>query len=97
MAFMMLDADGVAVSPSNVYRVLSDIDMPADGRHPARRALQARRPPQGDPGGDRLLQGPRRGPDRGLDAGANCYLTKSSFHDQTFLDTVVDLIGEVES
>jgi two-component system, chemotaxis family, sensor histidine kinase and response regulator WspE len=31
---------------------------------------------------------------RGLDAGANFYLTKSSFHDQTFLDTVVDLIGE---
>ena len=34
---------------------------------------------------------------RGLDAGANFYLTKSSFHDQTFLDTVVDLIGEAES
>jgi len=33
---------------------------------------------------------------RGLDAGANFYLTKSSFHDQTFLDTVVDLIGEAE-
>ncbi|WP_422929867.1 hybrid sensor histidine kinase/response regulator [Singulisphaera sp. PoT] len=31
---------------------------------------------------------------RGLDAGANAYLTKSSFHDQTFLTTVVDLIGE---
>ncbi|WP_337172975.1 hybrid sensor histidine kinase/response regulator [Paludisphaera sp.] len=31
---------------------------------------------------------------RGLDAGANSYLTKSSFHDQTFLATVVDLIGE---
>ena len=31
---------------------------------------------------------------RGLDAGANFYLTKSSFHDQTFLDTVGDLIGE---
>jgi two-component system sensor histidine kinase and response regulator WspE len=31
---------------------------------------------------------------RGLDAGANFYLTKSSFHDRTFLDTVVDLIGE---
>jgi two-component system sensor histidine kinase and response regulator WspE len=30
---------------------------------------------------------------RGLDAGANFYLTKSSFHDQTFLSTVVDLIG----
>jgi two-component system sensor histidine kinase and response regulator WspE len=33
---------------------------------------------------------------RGLDAGANSYLTKSSFHDQTFLDTVVDLIGEAK-
>jgi two-component system, chemotaxis family, sensor histidine kinase and response regulator WspE len=31
---------------------------------------------------------------RGLDAGANAYLTKSSFHDQTFLTTVTDLIGE---
>ena len=31
---------------------------------------------------------------RGLDAGANAYLTKSSFHDQTFLSTVADLIGE---
>jgi two-component system sensor histidine kinase and response regulator WspE len=31
---------------------------------------------------------------KGLDAGANSYLTKSSFHDQTFLNTVADLIGE---
>jgi len=31
---------------------------------------------------------------RGLDAGANHYLTKSSFHDKTFLSTVLDLIGE---
>ena len=31
---------------------------------------------------------------RGLDAGANRYLTKSSFHDETFLNTIVDLIGE---
>ncbi len=31
---------------------------------------------------------------RGLDAGADAYLTKSSFHDQTLLETVVDLIGE---
>ncbi len=30
----------------------------------------------------------------GLEAGANNYLTKSSFHDETFLKTVVDLIGE---
>lgn len=31
---------------------------------------------------------------RGLDAGANSYLTKSSFHDKGFLETVSDLIGE---
>jgi len=31
---------------------------------------------------------------RGLDAGADYYLTKSSFHDETFLSAVVDLIGE---
>ena len=30
----------------------------------------------------------------GLDAGANRYLTKSSFHDETFVDTIIDLIGE---
>jgi two-component system sensor histidine kinase and response regulator WspE len=34
---------------------------------------------------------------RGLDAGANAYLTKSSFHDRTFLETVVDLIGEASA
>ena len=31
---------------------------------------------------------------RGLDAGANRYLTKTSFHDQTFISTIIDLIGE---
>ena len=31
---------------------------------------------------------------RGLDAGANYYLTKSSFHDETLLTAVVDMIGE---
>lgn len=31
---------------------------------------------------------------QGLEAGANYYLTKSSFHDQTLLNGVVDLIGE---
>jgi two-component system sensor histidine kinase and response regulator WspE len=33
---------------------------------------------------------------RGLQAGANHYLTKSSFHDATFLDAVVGLIGRAE-
>jgi two-component system sensor histidine kinase and response regulator WspE len=31
---------------------------------------------------------------QGLEAGANYYLTKSSFHDRTLLKAVVDLIGE---
>jgi two-component system sensor histidine kinase and response regulator WspE len=31
---------------------------------------------------------------RGLEVGANYYLTKSSFHDNTFLQAVADLIGE---
>jgi two-component system sensor histidine kinase and response regulator WspE len=34
---------------------------------------------------------------RGLDAGADYYLTKGSFHDETLLQAVVDLIGEPES
>lgn len=30
---------------------------------------------------------------RGLEAGATCYLTKTSFHDRTFIDAIEDLIG----
>lgn len=33
---------------------------------------------------------------RGLDAGADYYLAKGSFHDQTLLDAVRDLIGEAQ-
>ena len=31
---------------------------------------------------------------RGLEAGANRYLTKTSFHDQSFIATIIDLIGD---
>jgi two-component system sensor histidine kinase and response regulator WspE len=31
---------------------------------------------------------------RGLEAGADHYLTKGSFHDETLLQAAVDLIGE---
>ena len=34
---------------------------------------------------------------RGLEAGADYYLTKGSFHDQRLLDAVLDLIGRAES
>ena len=30
---------------------------------------------------------------RGLEVGANAYLTKSSFHDNRFVEAVEDLIG----
>ena len=33
-------------------------------------------------------------PLRGLESGADYYLTKGSFHDETLLQAVVDLIGE---
>jgi len=33
---------------------------------------------------------------RGMEAGADFYLTKGSFHDKSLLDAVADLIGEVE-
>jgi two-component system, chemotaxis family, sensor histidine kinase and response regulator WspE len=34
---------------------------------------------------------------RGLQAGADYYLTKGSFHDETLLQAVIDLIGEPET
>jgi two-component system sensor histidine kinase and response regulator WspE len=34
---------------------------------------------------------------RGLEAGAAYYLTKGSFHDETLVQAVVDLIGEARS
>ncbi|MCW8936310.1 MAG: response regulator, partial [Gammaproteobacteria bacterium] len=34
---------------------------------------------------------------KGLEAGADYYLTKGSFHDDTLLDAVVDLIGEAKN
>jgi len=34
---------------------------------------------------------------RGLDAGADYYLAKGSFHDETLLDAVRELIGEASA
>jgi two-component system sensor histidine kinase and response regulator WspE len=34
---------------------------------------------------------------RGLEAGADSYLTKGSFHDETLVQVVIDLIGEAEA
>jgi two-component system sensor histidine kinase and response regulator WspE len=74
--------------------VVTDVDMPRmDGiglvslikADPVRREIPVVIVSYKDREEDRL---------RGLDAGANRYLTKSSFHDETFVDTIIDLVGE---
>ncbi|MFM1997152.1 MAG: hypothetical protein RLZZ111_1539 [Planctomycetota bacterium] len=91
-------ADGMeaweAVRASAYDLVVTDVDMPRlDGiglvsllkADPARRATPVVILSYKDREEDRL---------RGLDAGANRYLTKTSFHDDSFVRTIVDLIGE---
>jgi two-component system, chemotaxis family, sensor histidine kinase and response regulator WspE len=90
--------DGVdgwnAVRMGDYHLVISDVDMPRmDGIALVRSIKQDARLKSipvvivsyKDREEDRM---------RGLDAGADGYLTKSSFHDRTFLDAVADLIGE---
>ena len=74
--------------------VITDVDMPRmDGielatlikQHPQLKSLPVMIVSYKDREEDRL---------RGLEAGADYYLTKGSFHDQTLLQAVADLIGE---
>jgi two-component system sensor histidine kinase and response regulator WspE len=83
-----------AVRSAHYDLVVSDIDMPRmDGIELVRRIKQNERLKRlpvvivsyKDREEDRM---------RGLDAGADYYLTKSSFHDRTFLAAVQDLIGD---
>ena len=93
--------DGVdgwnAVRVGDYHLVISDVDMPRmDGITLVRSIKQDARlrtipvviVSYKDREEDRM---------RGLDAGADGYLTKSSFHDRTFLDAVADLIGEAQA
>jgi two-component system sensor histidine kinase and response regulator WspE len=83
-----------AIRSGSYDLVVTDVDMPRmDGiglvsllkADPARKDIPVVIVSYKDREEDRL---------RGLDAGANRYLTKSSFHDATFIDTIMDLIGE---
>ena len=93
--------DGVdgwnAVRVGDYHLVISDVDMPRmDGITLTRSIKQDSRlrsipvviVSYKDREEDRM---------RGLDAGADGYLTKSSFHDRTFLDAVADLIREAQA
>jgi len=77
--------------------VITDVDMPRmDGielatlikRDPLLKSLPVMIVSYKDREEDRL---------RGLEAGADYYLTKGSFHDETLLQAVVDLIGEPDA
>jgi two-component system sensor histidine kinase and response regulator WspE len=83
-----------AIRSARYDLVVTDVDMPRmDGiglvtlikNDPARRDIPVVIVSYKDREEDRL---------RGLDAGANRYLTKSSFHDETFVHTIIDLVGE---
>jgi two-component system sensor histidine kinase and response regulator WspE len=83
-----------AVRGTDYDLIVSDVDMPRmDGialvtlikADPARKDIPVVIVSYKDREEDRL---------RGLEAGANRYLTKSSFHDETFIHTIVDLVGE---
>jgi two-component system sensor histidine kinase and response regulator WspE len=86
-----------AVRAGGFDLVVSDVDMPRmDGielvslitRDPELRATPVMIVSYKDRDEDRR---------RGLDAGAAYYLTKGSFHDETLVQAVVDLIGEARS
>jgi two-component system sensor histidine kinase and response regulator WspE len=86
-----------AVRSGQYDLVLTDVDMPRmDGielatlikRDPLLKSLPVVIVSYKDREEDRL---------RGLEAGADYYLTKGSFHDETLLQAVVDLIGEPEA
>jgi len=83
-----------AIRATHYDLVVTDVDMPRmDGislvslikNDPSRKDIPVVIVSYKDREEDRL---------RGLDAGANRYLTKSSFHDETFVHTIIDLVGE---
>jgi two-component system sensor histidine kinase and response regulator WspE len=74
--------------------IISDVDMPRLNGIDLVRNLK--RDPRLSPTPIIIVSYKDRDEDRlrGLEAGANHYLAKSSFHDDSFLTTVTDLIGE---
>ncbi|MGD0259444.1 MAG: hybrid sensor histidine kinase/response regulator [Verrucomicrobiota bacterium] len=86
-----------AVRTGHYDLVITDVDMPRlDGielaalikKDPHLKSLPVMIVSYKDSEEDRL---------RGLDAGADYYITKGSFHDETLLQAVVDLIGEPDT
>jgi len=77
--------------------VMTDIDMPRMGGIELVRLIKSDRHYNSVP--VIIVSYKERESDRrrGMEAGADYYLTKGSFHDKSLLDAVADLIGEVEA
>lgn len=87
-------ADGWNAARGGGYDlVVSDIDMPRMTGLEFVRALRADPKVQSTPVVIVSYKDRPEDRDRGLEAGANYYLTKSSFHDGKFLAAVEELIG----
>jgi two-component system sensor histidine kinase and response regulator WspE len=83
-----------AVRAGHYALVISDVDMPRmDGFELVRQIKHDARL-SAIPVMIVSYKGSEADRNRGLEAGANYYLSKSSFHDETLLQAVVDLIGE---
>ena len=89
---------GTPCAPAHFDLVVTDIDMPRmDGIELVIAASPRTRNLKSVP--VMIVSYKDRDEDRrrGLEAGAAYYLTKGSFHDETLVQAVVDLIGEAES
>ncbi len=90
--------DGVdgwnAVRSGDYDLVISDVDMPRMDGIGLVRAIKADARLKATPVVIVSYKDREEDRMRGLDAGADGYLTKGSFHDRTFLEAVADLIGE---
>jgi two-component system sensor histidine kinase and response regulator WspE len=83
-----------AVRISHYDLVITDIDMPRMNGIELLRAIKSDLKLQHLPV---MIVSYKEGEEdrlRGLEAGADYYLTKSSFHDTTLIEAVKDLIGE---
>jgi two-component system sensor histidine kinase and response regulator WspE len=79
--------DGWKRRAGRYHLVISDVDMPRMDGIQLVRSLKSDAPSQRHPRHHRSYKDREKTGSR-LDAGADGYLTKSSFHDRTFLDAV---------
>jgi two-component system sensor histidine kinase and response regulator WspE len=86
-----------AVQAAHFDLVVTDVDMPRmDGIELVRR-IKSIAPTRSLPVLIVSYKDQEEYRTRGLEAGASYYLTKSSFHDETLINAVRDLIGEAET